>query len=49
MFGDVLMKTLQGEGGSPDEILSRILKAEKLHRGGSDLLDDLTVMVCGFE
>ena len=48
-FDESLADAASGPASSPEEILSRIIEAERLHRGEGSQLDDLTVLVGGFE
>jgi len=49
LFDEVLLSAASGPASSHAELLERILAAEKTHRGAGHQLDDLTVLVGGFE
>ena len=49
MFESCLIEAAEGPNKSPEALLERILEAERLHRGEAQVLDDLTVLVGGFE
>jgi serine phosphatase RsbU (regulator of sigma subunit) len=49
MFETVLPGAVAGVHDSPEELLERLIEAERRHRGAGTLRDDLTVLVGGFE
>jgi sigma-B regulation protein RsbU (phosphoserine phosphatase) len=49
LFDDFLLECAAGPAGGPKALLDRIVAAERAHRGGGSQLDDLTVLVGGFE
>jgi sigma-B regulation protein RsbU (phosphoserine phosphatase) len=49
LFETLLPGAMAGPHESPEELLERILLAERLHRGTGELRDDLTVLTGGFE
>jgi len=49
MFETLLPAAAAGAHDSPEELLERLLEAERRHRGAGTLRDDLTVLVGGFE
>ncbi len=49
LFDEFLLPVASGPASSNAELLERILLAEKSHRGSGRQLDDLTVLVGGFE
>jgi serine phosphatase RsbU (regulator of sigma subunit) len=49
IFEMLLPGVVAGGHSSPEELLERILAAERSHRGKGGLRDDLTVLAGGFE
>ena len=49
LFDEVLTSAASGPSPSTSELLDRILQAERKHRGAGLQLDDLTILVGGFE
>ena len=49
LFDDYLTSAASGPSASAKELLDRILQAERKHRGTGSQLDDLTLLVGGFE
>ncbi|TSA30972.1 MAG: GAF domain-containing protein [Verrucomicrobiaceae bacterium] len=49
LFDESLPQAASGPAVSPDELLNRIVLAERRHRGTGPQLDDLTILVGGFE
>jgi sigma-B regulation protein RsbU (phosphoserine phosphatase) len=49
LFDDDLLSAASGPSGSAKELLDRIVHAERKHRGTGRQLDDLTLLVGGFE
>ena len=49
MFDDQLLARAGGPASGARELLDRIVSAERAHRGGGPQLDDLTILVGGFE
>jgi len=49
LFDEYLIAAASGPSPSAQELLDRILQAERRHRGTGSQLDDLTILVGGFE
>lgn len=49
LFDEFLAPAASGPAVSPEELLNRIVLAERRHRGTGRQLDDLTILVGGFE
>ncbi|MFA7234163.1 MAG: GAF domain-containing SpoIIE family protein phosphatase [Terrimicrobiaceae bacterium] len=49
LFDDCLLEHASGPAGDTDALLDRLVKAELRHRGSGRQLDDLTILVGGFE
>jgi sigma-B regulation protein RsbU (phosphoserine phosphatase) len=49
LFDEFLPQAASGPAVSPEELLNRIVLAERRHRGTGPQLDDLTILVGGFE
>lgn len=49
LFDESLEQAASGPAVSPEELLGRIVLAERRHRGTGPQLDDLTILVGGFE
>lgn len=49
MFDEVILKEVSGPAADLEEILDRIIHAERRHRGRGRQLDDLTILAGGFE
>ena len=49
MFDDKLLEQAAGTAAGARDLLDRLIGAERAHRGGGRQLDDLTVLVGGFE
>jgi len=49
LFDELMLDYVSGPAASPQDLMNRIVAAERAHRGGGSQLDDLTVLVGGFE